>query len=439
MAKNEICFNFRASSKTGAETQNLFGSESSDSSALEDEEEEEEPVKLPPRKRLRKLSSEEEEDEETVRLKVKLVGLGRGRANVSRVKRRVVTESRLQLLKTSATDKVAQQRMTRAERARLRSQSEKGDDGVCGNDKQSQLSPTKVITSSSKLSVSTVETSSGTSKVVKLAKAVVVKLENVGASGGDAVFKPTLFKRPVKQARTTRSVASVAVKMDEMEEEEESVAMEVNDTETSGPWETQRSASPTELSLKSVESNLPKPKEKTSEPSNAGIKTKVPVMQKSIDSNTGTSDDTEEEDQGGKARFSRFASEKRPSQERMEVHPSKSSETVGRQLKSGSSSLLDNLLSGQVRLLEKGNTTITPSGKVMEGGRPPAVASVPRVRYRGEELAHLQAGCGRLQDYRAPAPGTNVNYRLWNIWDKARPASNLRLLVRCKVRSAGPY
>jgi hypothetical protein len=134
-------------------------------------------------------------------------------------------------------------------------------------------------------------------------------------------------------------------------------------------------------------------------------------------------DDTDEDDEetAKKARFSRFVSEKKPPPP----------------LKSGSSSLLDNLLSGQVRLLEKGNAVAAAAAKT-DGGDGDAkegksASAPPRVRYRGEELGHLQAGCGRLADYRPPAAGANVNYRVWNLWDKARPASNLRLLVRCKV------
>ena len=44
------------------------------------------------------------------------------------------------------------------------------------------------------------------------------------------------------------------------------------------------------------------------------------------------------------------------------------------------------------------------------------------------------AGGLRVEDFVPPAPGGNVSYRLWNLWSKEKPSSNIRMIVRSKVR-----
>lgn len=56
-----------------------------------------------------------------------------------------------------------------------------------------------------------------------------------------------------------------------------------------------------------------------------------------------------------------------------------------------------------------------------------------RVQYRGEELRSLLPGLGTLGEYLQPPPGTNLSYRLWNLWSKEKPSSNIRMIVRSKV------
>ena len=46
----------------------------------------------------------------------------------------------------------------------------------------------------------------------------------------------------------------------------------------------------------------------------------------------------------------------------------------------------------------------------------------------------IGAGLGRIEEYLPPPPGENVSYRIWNLWCKENPASNLRMIVRSKVR-----
>ena len=46
----------------------------------------------------------------------------------------------------------------------------------------------------------------------------------------------------------------------------------------------------------------------------------------------------------------------------------------------------------------------------------------------------IGAGLGRIEEYLPPPPGENISYRIWNLWCKENPASNLRMIVRSKVR-----
>lgn len=55
----------------------------------------------------------------------------------------------------------------------------------------------------------------------------------------------------------------------------------------------------------------------------------------------------------------------------------------------------------------------------------------PRMEYNGEQI---QVCCWWLRSRtRSPAPGGNVSYRLWNLWSKEKPSSNIRMIVRSKV------
>jgi hypothetical protein len=180
--------------------------------------------------------------------------------------------------------------------------------------------------------------------------------------------------------------------------------------------------------------------------------TEVAEQQKAVASVSTSKDRSSEEEEDAEhsaVRFNRFSSEKRTaagqkgpavrsSGSMSDVQPDKELVAKKQDPSGSSSSLLDHLLSGQVKLLEKGQHAAAAAGQLSSGSGRQAVvgaaAAAPVVRYRGEELGHLQKGCGKLEDYRGPAPGTgSLNYRVWNIWDKARPASNLRMLVRCKV------
>jgi hypothetical protein len=369
----QICI-FRASSLAQMETKNLFGSESS--SADEAEKEEEEELTPSPRKRVRVLSSD---DEKEAPLRATLERLGRPKADLIRVKQCAVRMEGLRLLRSSAADKAFVQQQSRASRARTRSERDAQtgpESGSNSAEKDLAAAPcsSKLSTSGSQLSVSEDEgadKSTGTKPVVEKADK-----EKPGHPA-----PPPAFKRPVKTARLTRAAIEVA-------EQQKSVA--------------------------------------------------------SVSSSKDRSSEEEEDADHSAVRFNRFSSEKRaaadqkglavrPSGSMSDVQPDK--ELVAKQQDpSGSSSLLDHLLSGQVKLLEKGQlTTAAAAGQLSSGTGRQAVAA-PVVRYRGEELGHLQKGCGKLEDYRGPAPGTgSLNYRVWNIWDKARPASNLRMLVRCKV------
>jgi hypothetical protein len=364
---------FRASSSLAQmETKNLFGSESSSADEAEEE------LTPSPRKRVRVLSSD---DEKEAPLRATLERLGRPKADLIRVKQCAVRMEGLRLLRSSAADKAFVQQQSRASRARTRSERDAQTGPESGsNSAEKNVSAVtcsaKLSTSGSQLSVSEDDGADKSSET----KPVVEKAEKEKPSHP---APPPAFKRPVKTARLTRAATEVA-------EQQKTVA--------------------------------------------------------SVSSSKDRSSEEEEEDADHSAvRFNRFSSEKRAaagqkvlsagsSGSMLDVKPDK--ELVAKQQDpSGSSSLLDHLLSGQVKLLEKGQHAA--AGQLSNGSGRQAVAgaaAAPVVRYRGEELGHLQKGCGKLEDYRGPAPGTgSLNYRVWNIWDKARPASNLRMLVRCKV------
>jgi hypothetical protein len=371
----QIC-SFRASSLAQMETTNLFGSESSSADEAEEE------LTPSPRKRVRVLSSD---DEKEAPLRATLERLGRPKADLIRVKQCAVRKEGLRLLRSSAADKVFVQQQSRASRARTRSErdAQTGPESGSSNSAEKDLSAatgsSKLSTSGSQLSVSEDEGADKSNDT----KPVVEKAEKEKPSHP---APPPAFKRPVKTARLTRAATEVA-------DQQKSVA--------------------------------------------------------SVSSSKDRSSEEEEEaaDHSAK-RFNRFSSEKRTAAGQKgpaarssagsmsDVKPD--AELVAKkQDPSGSSSLLDHLLSGQVKLLEKGQHAAAAAGQLSKGSGRQAVAgaaAAPVVRYRGEELGHLQQGCGKLEDYRGPAPGTgSLNYRVWNIWDKARPASNLRMLVRCKV------
>jgi hypothetical protein len=364
---------FRASSLAQMETKNLFGSESS--SADEAEKEEEEELTPSPRKRVRVLSSD---DEKEAPLRATLERLGRPKADLIRVKQCAVRMEGLRLLRSSAADKAFVQQQSRASRARTRSERDAPESGSNSAEKDlsAATSSSKLSTSGSQFSVSEDEGADKRNDT----KPVVEKADKEKPSHPAPA---PAFKRPVKTARLTRAATEVA-------EQQNAVA------------------------------SVPSSKDRSSE---------------------------EEEDADHSAkRFNRFSSEKRAtagqngpaarsSGSMSDVQPDAKLVAKQQDPSGSSSSLLDHLLSGQVKLLEKEQHAT--AGQLSKGSGRQAVAgaaAAPVVRYRGEELGHLQQGCGKLEDYRGPAPGTgSLNYRVWNIWDKARPASNLRMLVRCKV------
>jgi hypothetical protein len=341
----------------------------SESSSADEAEEELTPS---PRKRVRVLSSD---DEKEAPLKATLERLGRPKADLVRVKQCAVRMEGLRLLRSSAADKAFVQQQSRVSRARTRSERDAQTGPESGSnsaekDVSAATCSSKLSASGSQLSVSEDEGGDKSSDI----KPVVEKAEKEKPSHP---APPPAFKRPVKTARLTRAATEVA-------EQQKSVT--------------------------------------------------------GVSSSKDRSSEEEEDADHSAVRFNRFSSEK-PTDAgqkgltvRSDDQPDK--ELVAKQDPSGSSSLLDHLLSGQVKLLEKGQHAAA-AGQLSKGSGRPAVvgaAAAPIVRYRGEELGHLQKGCGKLEDYRGPAPGTgSLNYRVWNIWDKARPASNLRMLVRCKV------
>ncbi len=374
---------FRASSLAHMETNNLFGSESS--SADEAEKEEEEELTPSPRKRVRVLSSD---DEKEAPLKATLERLGRPKADLNRVKQCAVRMEGLRLLRSSAADKAFVQQQSRASRARTRGERDAQTGPESGSN--SAEKDVSAATGSSKLSTSgslllSASEDEGGDKSSDT-KPFVEKAEKEKEKPSHPA-PPPAFKRPVKTARITRAASEVA-------EQQKAVA--------------------------------------------------------SVSSSKDRSSEEEEETDRSAARFNRFSSEKRTAGGQKElaarssgtmsdVQPDKELVAKKQDPSGSSSSLLDHLLSGQVKLLEKGqHAAAAAAGQLSKGSGRQAVAgaaaAAPVVRYRGEELGHLQKGCGKLEDYRGPAPGTgSLNYRVWNIWDKARPASNLRMLVRCKV------
>ena len=56
-----------------------------------------------------------------------------------------------------------------------------------------------------------------------------------------------------------------------------------------------------------------------------------------------------------------------------------------------------------------------------------------KIKYNGEKMTHILPGLGTVEDYLAPAPGENISYRMWNLWCKEKPGSNLRMMIRSKV------
>ena len=51
-----------------------------------------------------------------------------------------------------------------------------------------------------------------------------------------------------------------------------------------------------------------------------------------------------------------------------------------------------------------------------------------RMEYHGEEIKFAGPGLNP-NDFVPPAQGGNVSYRLWNLWDKEKPNSNIRRVV----------
>jgi len=371
-----------AGTKMAPSKDDLFGS----GSDLESEEEEEDEDLRSPKKKIKALSSSESElDPEDRVLQQKLVSIGKEKAVISRVKRKIVVEQRLELLKTRETDTIIVQKQERKTRA--------------SNRKSKDLAEIN-ISNTAALETPSKRPTRGCRKT--------------------PVSQPKEAEAPAPK-RVTRKEAFKPLEEDLKVEPEKEKEKEKGDS-----FQEMLKQLKEDQSKRKVDEDESKPAKKAKK--HKGEKwsfVKEPEKDGVGNNEVGTGMLKDESETITK--------------EIAEINPKSSSilpKPPGRTLKNilpksepqtevkppQPSGILDSLLSGQSELLVK------------EEGRK---QEQPRMEYNGEQI-RFAAGGLRVEDFVPPAPGGNVSYRLWNLWSKEKPSSNIRMIVRSKVAGFSP-